>query len=360
VVNLSMGFQGGGHDGNTAVECVIEALLRKPGRAVVIAAGNEDGAKTACYASGHLKEGEQTTLEWKIGDESAGQDDPTANELEVWYPNGNRIKAWLVAPDDGEVSTKVSPGQNGRYEFRSGEEVLIHSDPVTPWNGAARVHIGLNRGRREKGIRAGVWLVRLKAVQVTAHEPRGRVRFDAWIEREVAALTAPQRSRFTKRQYDPRSAINLTTPATARRAITIGSCLNNGSSRASISTFSSRGPTRDGRLKPELAAPGEAVVSSNAGAGRRSEDGEVRPARVAKAGTSMAAPHVAGVVARMLSRNAYLTAEEICDILVNTATRPRGAARWSPKRGYGKVNAARAVDLVERLLGSKQELPPRA
>lgn len=360
VVNISMGFQGGGHDGNTAVECVIEALLRKPGRAVVIAAGNDDGAKAAVYASGSLKESEETALEWKIGDEKAREDDPTANEVEVWYPRGSKIKVWLVAPDGGELSRKVSPGENRRFEFGAGEEVLIHSDPGTPWNGAARIHIGLNKGRREKGIRSGIWLVKLKAMQVSAHEARGRLRFDAWIEREVAALNAPQRSRFTKRDYDSRTAITLTTPSTARRAITIASCLNHHSSRAAISTFSGRGPTRDGRFKPELAAPGEAVLSANARAGQKDENGKIRVARVAKAGTSMAAPHVAGVVARMLSRNAYLTAEEISDILVRTATRPRAGARWNPKWGYGKVNAALAIDVVERLLGSNEKMPRKA
>ena len=112
-----------------------------------------------------------------------------------------------------------------------------------------------------------------------------------------------------------------------------------------------------GASKPELAAPGgnqvkqvNQVFSTNACAGL-DENGTVRAARVPKAGTSMAAPHVSGVVARMLSRNAYLTAEEICDLLVKSATPPDGGAQWNSKWGYGKLNAARAVDLVEQLVG---------
>ena len=42
VINLSMGFNGGGHDGNMVMEWIIDALARKSGRAVVIAAGNEN------------------------------------------------------------------------------------------------------------------------------------------------------------------------------------------------------------------------------------------------------------------------------------------------------------------------------
>ena len=59
VVNLSLGCNGGGHDGNMALEWIIDALLRKSGRAVVIAAGNEDGAKRPVYAAGTLQEGEK-------------------------------------------------------------------------------------------------------------------------------------------------------------------------------------------------------------------------------------------------------------------------------------------------------------
>ena len=65
-----------------------------------------------------------------------------------------------------------------------------------------------------------------------------------------------------------------------------------------------------------------------------------------RSGTSMACPHVTGVVARMLGRNAHLKAEKIRELLVKSATPPPGG-KWHPKWGYGKVNAARAVALVE-------------
>lgn len=352
VVNLSLGSNGGGHDGNMALEWIIDALLQKSGRAVVIAAGNEDGADRPVHAAGSLGRGEEAALEWKIGDENKEIDDPNPNELEVWYPSGSAIKVWLVSPGDTETSDVVVPGKSGTFRFAKGEEVSIYSDPATPWNGAARIHIRLNKGARKKGIRFGTWLVKLQAIHVAPEEPRGHVRFDAWIERTLPAGGPPEEhSRFGR--YDPNTAINATTPSTARRVITVASYDNDGSPNPPISGFSSRGPTRDGRFKPELAAPGFLILSTNARAGFK-EKGNVRQARIKMGGTSMAAPHVAGVVARMLSRNAYLTAEEIREILVKSATPPAGGARWNSKWGYGKLNATRAVELVEHLVGSKR------
>jgi subtilisin family serine protease len=351
VVNLSLGSNGGGHDGNMALEWIIDGLLQESGRAVVIAAGNEDGK--AVHATRTLRKGESCALEWHIG--ANNENDPNRNELEVWYPRGCAINASLVAPDK-QASRKVAPGRSGTFRFRGGERVSIYSDPTTPWDGAARIHVELN-GPQKKGIRFGKWTVRLRATRVAPTEAGDRVRFDAWIERTLPAVSDQPEAESRFGRYDSRTAVSVTTPGTARRAITVASYANDRppSVFPAASVFSGRGPTRDQRRKPELAAPGETVLSTHAGAGWLKENGKTRPARVAKAGTSMAAPHVTGVIARMLGRNAYLTAEEIREILVMSATPHRGApGRWNRKFGYGRLHAARAVELVDQLIGSRR------
>jgi subtilisin family serine protease len=71
--------------------------------------------------------------------------------------------------------------------------------------------------------------------------------------------------------------------------------------RYGISYFSSRGPTADGRAKPDLVAPGERIMSCNAEYGRRGS-----PRYIEMSGTSMACPHVSGMIAALLSvRRAY-------------------------------------------------------
>ena len=333
VVNLSLGANGGGHDGDTVLEWIIDALLRKRGRAVVIAAGNEDNAELPIHATGTLKQGSRAALEWMVG--AKGKNDPSPNEMELWYPRGNAVKASLVAPD-GEQSKPVAPGESHEHAFAKGETAIVDSDAKTPWTGAARIHIEL-RGAKRKGIRFGAWRVKLEALRA----PRSGVRYDAWIERTLPAGGPVQgNSHFAR--YDARTTINLTTPGTSRRAITVASCSNDGSP-VRISAFSSRGPTRDARRKPELTAPGDPVTSTNA---------RGRPVRKALSGTSMAAPHVTGVAARMLGRNARLSAESIREILVKSAAPPPGGAKWHPKWGYGTVNAARAVALVPHRMRS--------
>jgi subtilisin family serine protease len=78
-----------------------------------------------------------------------------------------------------------------------------------------------------------------------------------------------------------------------------------------VAAFSSRGPTDDGRAKPDVAAPGEGVLSAMPGGGY-AELG----------GTSMAAPHVAGVVALMWSANPALVGDvgRTRELLRETAT----------------------------------------
>ena len=79
-------------------------------------------------------------------------------------------------------------------------------------------------------------------------------------------------------------------PGDSAKAITVGS-VNDDHSRE---IYSSRGPTGDGRLKPDVMAPGGAIMSAQAGSG----DGYV-----SYSGTSMATPHVAGVAALMIQAN---------------------------------------------------------
>ncbi|MFZ0850688.1 MAG: S8 family peptidase [Hyphomicrobiaceae bacterium] len=343
VVNLSMGFNGGGHDGDMVIEWIIDALVRKSGRAVVIAAGNENGQDKGIYFGGIVPQGQSTRIEWENGlflPTSHGvlaRADPSPNEMEIWYSLQSSLRVRLLTPRKDEVSEWVQRGSEVVLEFDSGEHAIVKSDRRTAWEGAARIYIQLHPGKREKGIRAGIWVVELEATQVGKNECSQGVRYDAWIERTLPEEGSRHlRSRF--KNYHPLKAITMTTPATARQAIAVASCRN--FVTAAISDFSGCGPTRDGRDKPDVAAPGELVISTNADAGRGNP---AAPARVSKRGTSMAAPHVSGIVARLLQRNHYLTADEIRKILVDSAD----PGTWERDWGNGAVNIAKAMKLLE-------------
>lgn len=102
--------------------------------------------------------------------------------------------------------------------------------------------------------------------------------------------------------------LSISDPGNADLAITVGSTHREMPHLYGVSYFSSRGPTGDGRMKPDLVAPGERILSCAAGkeANKYSSatDKDGKPAEVLyceQTGTSMAAPHVSGAVAAFLS-----------------------------------------------------------
>lgn len=95
-------------------------------------------------------------------------------------------------------------------------------------------------------------------------------------------------------------------------------------------SFSSRGPTADGRIKPDVMAPGFGVTGANAGTTSYS----------GKTGTSFAAPLVAGVCALMLQQDPSLTPWEIIERLRKTATRANDP---DTLMGWGLVQTAEAM-----------------
>ena len=91
-------------------------------------------------------------------------------------------------------------------------------------------------------------------------------------------------------------------PGNASLAITVGSSHRDSPHTYGVSFFSSKGPTADGRLKPDLVAPGERITSA-ATVGQMKRLGLANPiddhhSYIDDSGTSMSAPHVSGAIAR--------------------------------------------------------------
>jgi serine protease AprX len=147
------------------------------------------------------------------------------------------------------------------------------------------------------------------------------------------------------------AAITINDPGNAERAITVGSTHRDSPHTFGVSYFSSRGPTGDGRAKPDLVAPGERITSAAAGknlfaveqANLQGLDGAA--VYVEDSGTSMAAPHVSGAIAALLSVQRELIGkpEDIKRILVASAT-PLG--RDPAFQGGGLVDLMRALQSV--------------
>jgi subtilisin family serine protease len=132
--------------------------------------------------------------------------------------------------------------------------------------------------------------------------------------------------------------LSITDPANTEDAIAVGSVHKTAPHMYGVSYFSSKGPTGDGRTKPDLVAPGEKIISCSIHLDKGFEYEE-------KSGTSMAAPHVSGAAAAFLSAHPEFrgSPRQVKEILMKTAT---DLNRDRTFQGAGMIDTMRAISAV--------------
>ncbi|MGZ8143672.1 MAG: S8 family peptidase [Methylosarcina sp.] len=144
-------------------------------------------------------------------------------------------------------------------------------------------------------------------------------------------------------------ALSISDPGNAEFAITVGSTHREMPHTYGVSYFSGKGPTGDGRLKPDLVAPGEKVISCGVGELLKKnmpEDPAAPPPNYIEfSGTSMAAPHVSGCIASFLSvkREFIGRPDRVKEVFIATAT---DLGRERSFQGAGLVDLMRAIQYV--------------
>ena len=134
-------------------------------------------------------------------------------------------------------------------------------------------------------------------------------------------------------------------PGNAELAITVGSTHREMPHVYGVSYFSSKGPTGDGRMKPDVVAPGEKIISAAAGKLLMDRAEGKQCEYVEDSGTSMAAPHVSGVIAAFLSvRREFIgEPERVKQIFLGAAT---DLKRERSFQGAGLIDLMRAIQSV--------------
>ena len=350
VVNWSIGGQSGPHDGSRDYEVAVDSFSTVPGKVVVISAGNDGDANI--HGSGNITSGGTSSLSINVPPFVA-----TAGALnnkfaiDVWFNSDVSLTATVTSPNGVTASAGVQSSTSAANESDGSVDLFNYLEVST---GYRYVQLVVQDRDANKVPRTGTWTLSFTGASKAAA-------YDAWLT--SYKITASEEATIVNGNTQK----TVSSPGTSIQAITVASYVTrngwpsiNGNGYAysaatpmlAISAFSSQGPTGDGRLKPEISAPGHGISSSLSGWAQSSiEITRLLPdgRHTLMEGTSMAAPHVAGAAALLLQISKNLTASQIKTLLTSTAVVDAGTgAVPNSTWGYGRMDlfkaAAKAVD----------------
>ncbi len=355
VINISIGSHYGPHDGTSELDRAIDQLTG-PGRIIVGAAGNE--AQYNLHASEVLT-ADDKQLKTMIGYEN---ESTKRAILDVWGAIGKDIKAKAVVADpvkgtilkEGtELSCRNNAGDSHKLEVTSEDcgitgwiGIGVSIDPV---NNRPNVFVQSDVSKMATNRRMGIVLTGEEGDEIHVwHSYYG----DLLSGRISWEWTAGDNS-YTVGEIG----------GTANRIIAVGSYTTklsyidvDGYTNAinpefageinDISTFSSLGPTLDGRIKPDVCAPGAAIISAASRYYVQGREGLGIAAQTTNSagksyqyyvnlGTSMAAPFVTGTVALWLQADPTLTPEDVKSIINRSAKRDEYTGTDLPNNWWG-------------------------
>lgn len=351
VVNASLGTTEHPGDGSDPLARALDALLEEhPGRLFCASSGNGGGNKT--HWGGFAAESDSLWTYIRYGTysfrvpESEKDSFRFAIYMDTSRAANGRVPIGAAWRSAGEMALGL-----GVHDTLFG--TAPHSSVVATLEGAA-TSIG-------NGF-VTVVISFLPSEGTTARlMVKGRGMFHAW-----SSAFPPSTSLLTDGRYRPADNIySVSTPAIAHDVIAVGACVNRvryvdidggvhslGTKVAAgdLSAFSSRGPAVDERVKPDIVAPGEQVISA------RSADA-IDPTRgnivgdghyMVISGTSMSCPMVTGACALYLERHPKATVEQVRTALRQSAIHDAQTSRVGTQTdlpvpnggwGEGKLNA---------------------
>jgi endonuclease G len=318
-ISLSVDQQSGGRDGKSEFEVGVDAVTeggRKPGRVVVSPAGNRRGRRQ--HATVDIRADAVARLGWTS--------DSNSVELELWAAPENSYRFRLAGPDARRTAWVDSSQPDLSGAFDGGGQYYLSVTKRHVDNGDTRFVLRLENLER---VGSRSWQLEIEAQTVASSNP-----IQAWIGSDSGNVE------FGSYVSDE---ITLAVPATARTVIAVGAADTNQTMQRAAQ-FSSCGPTRDGREKPDVSAPGVGIRGAKAGTSREVTE---------MSGTSMAAAHVTGMIALLFEQGGtdpsnWPTANQISAALRQTAQGNDG--QWDPALGYGVVDARAFIAALSRQL----------
>jgi subtilisin family serine protease len=314
-INISLSTNDGAHNGTSLLEQYIETICRLERVAMVIAAGNDGDA--AHHVGGELAEENNISL-------SVSDSEPSLL-LQLYKPLLVNLSIVITNPL-GQKSGEIILSE-GYKELNIGtDKCIIYNTGPKPFDISGEITISFLA--TSDYIASGEWKLTLKVLN------KYRGIYDMWLP--ISEALSPKTKFLQPNVYN-----TLGIPATVQSAISVGSY---NSMTNSFSSFSGRGKLyRTSFIKPDLVAPGEEILSTVPEGGFDT-----------KSGTSMAAPHVAGVCALLLEwgvvrgNDPFLYGDRLKYYLSKEAKKNRTEIIYpDPSWGYGIVCAYDTLELLK-------------
>ena len=323
-VNLSFGNTYGSHIGNSLLETYIDLIAGIGRNVICVGAGNEGAA------GGHI--GGRLNQSIKTSGAVGGRSDGSA-EILLAVASGERalsVQLWKEYEDTFAIELTAPAGENirlpkdvtGTWRYTLGRtELLVYLGDPTPYAEVQEIFIDMIPEGSNQMIDTGIWGIRLIPQRIVT----GTYRFYLPVESSLQRGT-----RFSSSMPD----FTLTIPSTASQVITVAAYNNIYNSYAD---FSGRGSAEQnpvlGYFKPELAAPGVNITSTNTSGGY----GQFT-------GTSFAAPFVTGSAALLMEwgitqeNDPYLYGQKVKAYLIKGARQLPGFETWPNNQiGWGAL-----------------------
>ncbi|WP_329498253.1 S8 family serine peptidase [Kitasatospora herbaricolor] len=331
VVNLSLGSRFGNTDD---ADSIAADRLSALGTVVVASAGNEGDV----YGIG----GSPGTAPRALTVAASVDPHSDADGLRVLAPEGlagvvpahwsSRYQDWAAKEVTGELALPVDQSDGCTAFDESDRARLAGRIAVLSWQTKDSERACGSGPRADHAADAGAIGTLFAAVDDHLAEIAGNDRIPAVL------LARADGERLRAAAAEGAVTVQLATPGNTLHGV-VGQ--EQPQRTDTLTDFTSRGIGVPGVVKPDLAAPGETIWSAKAGSG----SGGMR-----EGGTSMAAPHVAGLAALVRSAHPGLTVEQVKAALMNTATDTwSGDDHSGPAYGPERTGAGRArVDLAVR------------
>ena len=303
-INISYGSNEGSHRGLSLFEQYIDDMTSFWKNNIVVAAGNN------ADKGGHRNirlDNQQVEVEFVVG-----ENEQILN-VNIWPDFTDEFSLYLVNPSNLR-SQEISLTSGEIRNVLGGTRIRGYFYPISPYSLIRRITIQMSSNN---SISPGIWKLVFTPINIVMGNVNIYLPTSEGISRDTRFLEANKN-------------LTVTVPGTASKVITVGSF---NSRTDTVSIFSGEGDISQNVLKPDLLAPGEDILSVLPG-------GSVG----ALTGTSMATPHVTGVVALLMewgivNRNdLFFYSQKIRAFLIKEAKRNTLYTYPNNSMGFGMLD----------------------